>query len=71
LKYSEISARRGKGISGSIVYFLCEGLAMSVASVLSPFAGSGVTPENRKRGERLVAYVADVVGDSAVSLQVV
>ena len=44
---------------------------MSVASVLSPFAGSGVTPENRKRGERLVAYVADVVGDSAVSLQVV
>jgi len=30
-----------------------------------------VTLEDRKRGERLVAFVADEVGDSAMCLQVI
>jgi len=37
---------------------------MFVANVLFPFAGIDVTLKNRKRGERLVAYVAYEVGDS-------
>ena len=63
-----------KDISGTIVYFLCEGLRESgsvFCLILFIFAGINVTVENGKRGEGLVAYVADEVGDSAMCLQVI
>ena len=44
---------------------------MFVAGVLFLFAGIDVTLENRKRGESLLAYFANEVGDSAMCLQVI
>ena len=64
----------GNDISGTIVYFLCEGLQESGTVfflILFIFAGINVTVENGKRGERFFAYVADEVGDSAMCLQVI